>query len=342
MATEETTSIKGYDEPFEGHTGAEVEEFLKGKLRAHENAINDRATLDMRFEPAEDGTKGTLSIRDAKDQTIGSCEIPMGGGQSSAEGIAVTKLTASVDKATLRTGDECTLIYSYDNIYSGGPTAGAPTGRMARIEVEIVGASMATLYKTTVRNVSRGEYTLAIGKYLQDGDNAVYVRAYVADDAGEEKMRQAYVKVSALSIALENLFTYDEMVRTGGYDEGRSIGVPFSVSGPGNKSVMLYVDGLLNQTKDFTRDGVSRGSFQLAGLLSGMHSVQMVAEAQSEGVTVRSASYFLDIYVRDGLSEGAQPYICVAGTCADGAIQTAGAAGFVPSVEVQDKPLVEA
>ena len=65
MATEETTSIKGYDEPFEGHTGAEVEEFLKGKLRAHEKAINDRATLDMRFEPAEDGTKGTLSIRDA-------------------------------------------------------------------------------------------------------------------------------------------------------------------------------------------------------------------------------------------------------------------------------------
>lgn len=341
MATEETTSIKGYDEPFEGHTGAEVEEFLKGKLRAHEEAIKDRAKLDMRFEPAEDGTKGTLSIRDAKDQTIGSCEIPMGGGQSSAEGIAVTKLTASVDKATLRTGDECKLTYSYDNIYSGGPTAGAPTGRMARVEIEIVGASMATLFKTTVRNVSRGEYTLTIGKYLQDGDNAVYVRAYVADDAGEEKMRQAYVKVSALSIALENLFTYDEMVRTGGYDEGRSIGVPFSVSGPGNKSVMLYVDGLLNQSKDFTRDGVSRGSFQLSGLLPGMHSVQMVAEAESDGVTVRSASYFIDIYVRDGLSDGAQPYVCVAGTRADGAIQTAGAGEFVPSVEVQARGTVE-
>lgn len=338
---EELTPLSGYDDPFEGHTGAEVEEFLKGKLKAHENAISNRATLGMSFEPAEDGTKGTLSISDAKAQTIVSCEIPMGGGQSSAEGIAVTRLTASVDKGTLRTGDDCTLTYSYDNIYSGGPTSGEPTGRMARIEIEIVGASMATLFKTTLRNVSRGSYALAIGKYMQDGDNAVYVRAYVADDDGTEKMRQAYAKVTALSIALENLFAYDEMVNTDGYDEDQSISVPWAVSGPGNKTVLLYVDGLQAQTRAVTKDGVSRGTFQLSGLLAGRHVVQIVAEAERDGVTVRSASYFIDIYVRDGATDGVQPFVCVMGTRADGSISTAGAAEFVPGVEIQARSSIE-
>lgn len=195
MANKDPKPIENFDEPFEGHSGSEVEAFLKEKLKAHEEALSDRETLDVSFNPAESGLTGTLSIRDGKAKLIGSCEIPMGGGAGSAEGIAVTRITAEVDHPTLTTGSDCVLSYSYDNIYSGGPNSGAPTGRLARIEVEIIGASMASLYKNTTQNVAGGSYTLSIGKYLQDGDNSVYVRAYVTDDEGVEKMRQAYVKV---------------------------------------------------------------------------------------------------------------------------------------------------
>ncbi len=340
MANKDPKPIENFDEPFEGHSGSEVEAFLKEKLKAHEEALSDRETLDVSFNPAESGLTGTLSIRDGKAKLIGSCEIPMGGGAGSAEGIAVTRITAEVDHPTLTTGSDCVLSYSYDNIYSGGPNSGAPTGRLARIEVEIIGASMASLYKNTTQNVAGGSYTLSIGKYLQDGDNSVYVRAYVTDDEGVEKMRQAYVKVSALSLQLDNLFTYDEMMAGGGFAEDRNINIPFSVSGPGNKTVQLYVDGLQQQAKGITKDGVSRGSFQIADLLPGIHNVQLVAVAEKDGVTVRSASYFIDVYVSDSriaLTE----YICVMCSRPDGAIVPRATSGFIPKVEVQARGTIE-
>lgn len=338
MATKETTPITGYDDDFEGHTGEEVQAFLKERLKAHEDAISDRSTLDSVFDPDEDGSKGTLTIKDRKGNVITSCEMPLGSGSGSAEGITAIRLEARSAQPTVRLGADVDVSYTYDCIISGGPNSGESTGLMADIEVEVIGASMASLFKRTVRNVAPGTYTVALGKYLQSGDNSVYVRAAVTDPAtGETKTRSAYAKVTALDISLSTSFALAPMCADGGYAQGVSVPVPFEVAGAGGKQVMLYVDGSLTETRAVTRSGRTTGAFSVRGLAAGLHSLQLVAEVEQDGVTVRSSSHYIDVYVKDPAVDPAA-WIAVRTENADGSILPASANAWrTPSLTVMQR-----
>lgn len=334
------TPITSYDDDFESHSGSEVQAFLKDRLKTHEDSIDDLKTLGSDFTPAEDGSSGTLSIRDRKGNILTSCDLPLGSG-GSTEGIAVTRLEVSVDNPTVRLGGDVMLSYSYDNIISGGPNNGDSTGASADLEIEIIGSSTASIYKRSIRNVSPGTYTLAIGKYLQSGDNSVYVRATVTDADGNTKTRQAYAKVSALDISLACTFNPTPMCADGGYAEGVAIPVPFEVAGSGNKQVMLYVDGTLQQTKAVPRSGRTVGSFSVAGLTPGLHNLQLVAELEQDGITVRSSSHYIDIYVKDATAAPAA-WIALKMENADGTVLPAAANAWkVPVDTIEQRTTVD-
>lgn len=333
--------IEEYGEDWREHNGAEAQEFIERKFKGIEESLSDRATLDTTFDPAEDGSKGTLTIKDLKGKVITSCEMPLGGGSASAEGITAIRLEARAGSPTVRLGADVDVSYSYDCIISGGPNSGESTGLMADIEIEVIGASMASLFKRTVRNVAPGTYTVSLGKYLQSGDNSVYVRAAVADPAsGETKTRSAYAKVTALDISLSTSFALAPMCADGGYAQGVSVPVPFEVAGAGNKQVMLYVDGILSETRAVTRSGRTSGSFSVRDLAPGLHAIQLVAEVEQDGVTVRSSSHYIDVYVK-GPAAAPSAWIAVKAENADGTILPASANAWrTPSLTVKQRGTV--
>lgn len=316
--------IEDYGEDWSEHNGAAVQAFLEEKLRAHESDMSDTRQLGLTFTPSEDGSKGTLSIADAKGVKLGVCDLPLGGGASSAEGIAVTRLRAEVSAPTIREGMECSLTFHYSSLYSGGLNAGEPTGLTADIEVEVVAASMATLLRTSFRAFPEGTKTIPIGPVLREGVNSVYVRATVTDPStGAPRVTQAYTKVTVVSVSLACGFSLSAMAAAGGYAEGQAVPVPFTVYGAGSKVVRLYVDGTQTQTRDITREGATSGSFQITGLLPGLHSLQLVAEVSQDDVSVLSSAHYIDVYVRDPLEREPEAWVAVKTEREDGAIRPA-------------------
>lgn len=59
----------------------------------------------------------------------------------------------------------------------------------------------------------------------------------------------------------------------------------------------LYVDGAQKEAHSVTRSGTTNGTFSLgmSGLSVGRHTVQIVAEMETDGLTLKSESVYMDI-----------------------------------------------
>lgn len=154
-----------------------------------------------------------------------------------------------------------------------------------------------TVYTETINDVSKGTYTLDLSKYLLLGTTDIYVKATTTDPEGKKQTKQAYTSVKVITLSLSS--TYNIASPVGGYAAGATASIPFTISGTGNKVVMLYVDGVQKDSKTITKSGQTNSSFSISmsDLLPGRHTVQMVAEMEaSADLTIRSESIYLDIF----------------------------------------------
>ena len=107
--------------------------------------------------------------------------------------------------------------------------------------------------------------------------------------------------------------------------------IPYAVTGSGTKSVALYVDGVQRNLHSITRSGTTNSNFSLdmAGLAVGRHTVQMVAEMEQDGLTLKSESIYFDI-LKSGSSA---PFLGTKIVHPDGRILT-GTGNTSPAIEV--------
>ena len=282
--------------------------------------IEASTVLGMNAEVSDDGSSVRLALTNKSGAEIASADIPAGTGGGGGE-TSTTKivLTAEVDKSIIKEGDSVMLTWTYDHQYSSGDEKGTSTGQKATVEIQMKrGATL--MYADTQQEVSKGTYTLDLTKYLLLGTTDIYVKATTTDPTtGKTQTKQGYVSVKAVSLSLTSGFNIAECVSKGGYGVSEAVSVPFAVSGSGDKTVTLYLDGHQWDSQTVKRSGTTNGSFSLSmsGLSIGRHTVQIVAEMEASAeLTLKSESIYFDI-LKAGRSE---PYIGTKLTFGDGRI----------------------
>lgn len=282
--------------------------------------IEASTVLGMNAEVSDDGSSVRLALTNKSGAEIASADIPAGSGGGGGDA-STTKivLDAAVSKTIIKEGDSAMLTWTYDHQYSSGDEKGTSTGQKATVSIEMKrGATV--MYADTQHDVSKGTYTLDLTKYLLLGTTDIYVRATTTDPTtGKTQTRQSYVSVKAVTLALSSSFNIAECVAKGGYGVSEAVSIPFAVSGSGDKTVTLYLDGHQWDSQTVKRSGTTNGSFSLSmsGVSIGRHTVQIVAEMEASAeLTLKSESIYFDI-LKAGQNA---PYIGTKLTFGDGRI----------------------
>lgn len=281
--------------------------------------IEASTVLGMNAELSEDGSSVRLALTNKSGAEIASADIPAGGGGGGDASTTKIVLDAAVSKTIIKEGDSAMLTWTYDHQYSSGDEKGTSTGQKATVSIEMKrGATV--MYADTQHDVSKGTYTLDLTKYLLLGTTDIYVRATTTDPTtGKTQTRQSYVSVKAVTLALSSSFNIAECVAKGGYGVSEAVSIPFAVSGSGDKTVTLYLDGHQWDSQTVKRSGTTNGSFSLSmsGVSIGRHTVQIVAEMEASAeLTLKSESIYFDI-LKAGHNA---PYIGTKLTFGDGRI----------------------
>lgn len=281
----------------------------------------------------EENDDGSTTVRlNSKTSTIAEFTVK-GGGGGGGDDASLTKivLSASVDKKTIKEGDSALLTWFYDHQYSGGDDKGQSTGQKATIRIEVRRGTVVT-YSETKQEVSSNTYTLDLTKYLLLGTSDIYVIATATDpNTGKEQRKQAYLSIKVVTLSLSSSYNIASGIAQGGFGVHDTVEIPYAVTGSGTKSVALYVDGVQRNLHSITRSGTTNSNFSLdmAGLAVGRHTVQMVAEMEQDGLTLKSESIYFDI-LKSGSSA---PFLGTKIVHPDGRILT-GTGHTTPAIEV--------
>ena len=282
-------------------------------------------------ELSDDETSVRLTLTNKSGAEITSVDLPAGSG-GGGDGGSTTRIVlgASVDNPTVKEGGSVKLTWTYDHQYSSGDEKGESTGQKAAVTIQVKRGATTT-YSESVRDVSKGTYTLDLTKYLLLGTSDIYVIAETTDPGtGKTQKKQAYVSVKSVTLSLSSSYNIATGITQGGLGAEDTATIPYAVTGTGTKTVTLYVDGVQKEAHSVTRSGTTNGTFGLAmsGLSVGRHTVQIVAEMEADGLTLKSESIYMDLLKRGSSA----PFIGTKIVHADGRIIT-GTGHTVPTIE---------
>ena len=296
------------------------------------NELDANTVFGASAELSDDETSVRLTLTNKSGAEITSVDLPAGSG-GGGEGGSTTRIVlgASTDTPTVKEGGSVRLTWTYDHQYSSGDEKGESTGQKATVQITVKRGATTT-YSETVREVSKGSYTLDLTKYLLLGTNDIYVVAETTDPTtGKAQKKQAYVSVKSVTLSLASGYNIATGITQGGLGTDDTATIPYAVTGTGTKTVTLYVDGVQKEAHSVTRSGTTNGTFSLgmSGLSVGRHTVQIVAEMETDGLTLKSESVYMDILKRGSSA----PFIGTKIVHPDGRIIT-GTGHSVPTVGV--------
>ncbi len=300
--------------------------------------LEAKTVADLDVTLNDDQTEAHISILNSKRDEIAGADIPIGSGGSGEQGqSAKIVLSASVDNPVIREGSPVKLNITYDHQYLGGDQGGESTGQRADIEITVKNGAVTT-FSTTLTDVSPGSLEpLDVTSYIRSGTTDITVKASVIDpETGAKRTRQATAQVRAMTLTLSSSYTLANTIAGGGYGPYDTVAIPFTVSGSGSKTVSLYLDGQPFDTKVINKSGKTNGSFTvpMAGLSTGRHNVQMVAELEaSDTLTLYSESVFIDLLKANALGKAPAPFIGAMIIFSDGRIFE-GTDYLTPTLEV--------
>lgn len=190
-----------------------------------------------------------------------------GGGSGSGSSTYFITLLNELSSRVLSVaeGDPVVLKFSYHSIdddgYPDGPGIGTITVNNVR--------------KASI-SIPQGSYTLDATKFLVPGENTIRIK--VENSEGSSKTLAYTVNVLALAVTT----TVPDMGLYSG-----SVGIPYTVTGQGQKTVYFVMDGRDIGSEVVETSGMSR-TFSIPQQTDGAHVLEIYAVAESEGSMVRS------------------------------------------------------
>jgi len=276
--------------------------------------IKKKTLANFDAQISDDGTEVHVVALNSDNQEIASFDAPVGSGSGSGEAGQTAKilLSASVDNAIIREGAPVTLYYTYDHVYLGGDQANESTGQRADLEITIKNGTVTT-FTTKIADFAPGSSSLDITNFIRAGRTDITIKATVVDpETGATRSRQATAKVEAKTLSLSSSYALSNSIAGGGYGPYDTAIIPFTVSGSGNKTVSVLLDGNAYDSKTVTKSGKTNGSFNIpmTALAVGRHNIQLVASLEaSDDLTLLSESIYIDILKKPAVGNVSTPFI---------------------------------
>ena len=257
----------------------------------------ERATIaGMDAQLSDDEQTVTLKLTNKQGGEVASVELPAGGkGGGGDQQTTRVILTSSVSQSAVKAGDTAQLTYTYRHVSADNDEA--PTGVQATIRLTIRrGATQ--LLEQTIPDVSAGTYTLDLTPYLTTaGTVDVQILATATNAEGKTQKRTIATSVAVYALALNSSYSLSSGLP--GYTTSDILAIPYAVTGVGNKTITLYIDGVSYSVQSVTRAGTTNGTFQvpLQGAHEGRHTAQLIAELTIGAKEIRSESIYFDYFV---------------------------------------------
>ena len=280
----------------------------------------ERATIaGMDAQLSEDEQTVTLKLTNKQGGEVASVDLPAGGkGGGGEQQTTRIILSASVSQSAVKAGDSSQLTYTYRHV--SADNAETPTGVQATIRL-VIRRGATQLLEQTIPDVSAGTYTLDLTPYLTTaGTVDVQILATAVNAEGKTQKRTIATSVAVYALSLASSYSLSSGLP--GYATSDILAIPYAVTGVGNKTITLYIDGVSHSVQSVTRAGTTNGTFQvpLQGATEGRHMAQLIAELTIGSKEIKSESIYFDYYV--GKSEDL-PRIGVMLRRRDGHIHTA-------------------
>lgn len=280
----------------------------------------ERATIaGMDAQLSEDEQTVTLKLTNRQGGEVASVDLPAGGkGGGGEQQTTRIILSASVSQSAVKAGDSSQLTYTYRHV--SADNAETPTGVQATIRL-VIRRGATQLMEQTIPDVSAGTYTLDLTPYLTTaGTVDVQILATAVNAEGKTQKRTIATSVAVYALSLTSSYSLSSGLP--GYATSDILAIPYAVTGVGNKTITLYIDGVSHSVQSVTRAGTTNGTFQvpLQGASEGRHTAQLIAELTIGSKEIKSESIYFDYYV--GKSEDL-PRIGVMLRRRDGHIHTA-------------------
>ena len=280
----------------------------------------ERATIaGMDAQLSEDEQTVTLKLTNKQGGEVASVDLPAGGkGGGGEQQTTRIILSASVSQSAVKAGDSSQLTYTYRHV--SADNAETPTGVQATIRL-VIRRGATQLLEQTIPDVSAGTYTLDLTPYLTTaGTVDVQILATAVNAEGKTQKRTIATSVAVYALSLASSYSLSSGLP--GYATSDILAIPYAVTGVGNKTITLYIDGVSHSVQSVTRAGTTNGTFQvpLQGASEGRHTAQLIAELTIGSKEIKSESIYFDYYV--GKSEDL-PRIGVMLRRRDGHIHTA-------------------
>lgn len=280
----------------------------------------ERATIaGMDAQLSEDERTVTLKLTNKQGGEVASVDLPAGGkGGGGEQQTTRIILSASVSQSAVKAGDSSQLTYTYRHV--SADNAETPTGVQATIRL-VIRRGATQLLEQTIPDVSAGTYTLDLTPYLTTaGTVDVQILATAVNAEGKTQKRTIATSVSVYALSLASSYSLSSGLP--GYATSDILAIPYAVTGVGNKTITLYIDGVSHSVQSVTRAATTNGTFQvpLQGASEGRHTAQLIAELTIGSKEIKSESIYFDYYV--GKSEDL-PRIGVMLRRRDGHIHTA-------------------
>ena len=280
----------------------------------------ERATIaGMDAQLSEDEQTVTLKLTNRQGGEVASVDLPAGGkGGGGEQQTTRIILSASVSQSAVKAGDSSQLTYTYRHV--SADNAETPTGVQATIRL-VIRRGATQLLEQTIPDVSAGTYTLDLTPYLTTaGTVDVQILATAVNAEGKTQKRTIATSVAVYALSLASSYSLSSGLP--GYATSDILAIPYAVTGVGNKTITLYIDGVSHSVQSVTRAGTTNGTFQvpLQGATEGRHTAQLIAELTIGSKEIKSESIYFDYYV--GKSEDL-PRIGVMLRRRDGHIHTA-------------------
>lgn len=264
---------------------------VENRIVAQKLAEVEAHTLGS-MEVVTEGDDSYLYAYGLKGETIAQTKLPAGGGGGGGGSASTSRIviTAKASASMVKEGGECSLSYSYDHVNADGETDGVKASITVTVKL-----GTTTLYTMETRGVATGSYSLSLTPYMKTaGKVDVYVKAECTTEEGEQQTKQAYAGVTVAALSLTSAYDVSQGVSRGGYADGETIELPFTLTGSGTRTVSMYLDGSgVPVVKTVTKAGATRDSFSIlaSSLAAGRHTVQMVAERED----LRSDALWIDV-----------------------------------------------
>ena len=293
---------------------------VQGKaIHAAIEGIEAGTSLQLNTIGEGDDKAYSISLLGKNGEVMSTTESFTGGGGGGSAATTKIVLTRITSNPTVKLGDTVRLQFIYDQIDT---TSGSTTGQAGKATVTVSRGATSSTFDLNL--AAGGTATLDVTKYIGTGTNTVKVR--VVTGSGEEQQVSSIAwTVTAIQLVLASSFNIATAI-----SKGDTVNVPFALTGSGQKTLRLYVDGVDTEDRSIGTSSAN-GSFQVrtAGMAHGPHSVQLVAELeQAGGEPIRSNSIYFDIAVRE--AGNTSPVFATRFDYPDGAVIGRGERPYIP------------